>query len=88
MLSVLAFVIAIFAIVIAIVLLADQPTGARVLLAVAGIAVFIGVCLAAWGEQRWDNCTKNSSGNYYESAEFGDGFTRCPDKLLGLRSPF
>ena len=88
MLSVLMFVVAIFAIVIAMALLRNQPRGASAALIVAVITVIAGVGFAIWGEQRWDTCSKNANGDYYESSQSEKSFTRCPDKALGMRTPF
>ena len=88
MLSVLMFVVAVFAIVIAVMLLRGRPSGASAALIVAVVAVFAGVAFAIWGEQRWDTCSKNAIGDYYESSKSDNAITRCPEKALGMRTPF
>ena len=88
MLSVLMFVVAIFAILIALTMLRDRPSNASAALIVAVVAVIAGVGFAIWGEQRWDTCSKNAIGDYYESSASGKAVSRCPDKALGMRTPF
>jgi uncharacterized membrane protein YidH (DUF202 family) len=91
MLSVLAFITAGFALAAAFVLGRTQPSAVRRLVVIAAVVVLIGVGLAVWGQERWKDCYHVPTGDWRRTGPVLPGGARaterCPDRVLGMRSP-